>query len=481
MSKEPHVSPSQQTTFIHGCQRAWAFVYILGYPKGDNKFSDRGKRTHKVLEDWTQFGKPPDIGDLYGRIAKPALVHIPPPKHPGVLSEANVLWRSPNGHLFNFLKDLELPGAPVSYIWDYKTTSNLDYAHTTEELLNTDPQGVTYPAHRFIETPDCVEVRSSWLYLTANLPNRCVPVNAVHRKEHCLARFALFDKIAGVMLRHREAKTHPMAFAPGVHHCGAFGGCPFKSLCNLSPMERMMSAMDQADGPNTKNFFARIDELAAGGGSPPPGAQAPAVISAPIPPPQPVFQPPVQQQVQAPALPWMQQAAPVIQPPAPVIQPPAPVMPVPIVGQVQMPWLQAQQQAAAPVSAIQPPVLVPANPGAFGDTSDVTVVTETTKRKRRTKAEMEAARLGNVTLQDEQLPQTQREEEEAAAPTIELPDNDRVSSKPVVVQLPGQRDMLLREAVLAMLHNPGYSSLDSVALVERASAITGAFLSEVSE
>ena len=285
-----HVSPSQLTQFMYQCPRQWALDKIGGHHRQGNKFSDRGGKVHKVLENWQLRAIPPDLTTDIGRIAYPALAETPAPGT--AVPERCVNWEV-GGIEIEFLKDLEAFTDRGVEIYDYKTTSNIAYAHTAAELLETDPQAITYAAHAFREY-GAPAVRESWLYLTANKPHRCLPVVVDPVRETCLDRFNLILDAGRAMIAHRIAQTDPNTFPENPAHCSAFGGCPFKgNQCHVDETRSLIEQM-------TQSIFSQM-----------------AAVGQPAPAPQPAPQPP--------AIAWPPAAAPVAAPaPAPVVaQPPA--------------------------------------------------------------------------------------------------------------------------------------------------------------
>ena len=472
-----HVSPSQLVTYIHGCARAWAFNYIWGLKPEGNKYSDLGHAVHKVGEDWILEGKVPDFLEKPARIFKPALNIVPPPQTIGLFAEELVLWDSPRGNRFKFLRDLYLPYLEpgVAYIWDYKSTSNLSYAHTKEELEETDPQGLTYAAQLFLDDESPFEplhtVKENWIYLPTAPPHKAHPVLAEHKKDTCLARFDLLDQTAGVMLRHRQLKTHPLAFEPKAHHCGAFGGCPFKGReCQLSMQEEIIAMSAQAIGANVNAFLSSVrrnNEAPSAG--PTPGEQAPMIVSTASP---------------MPALPsFLQNPAAQAALPAPAPTIPTAAAPQP----AQLPWL-AQAAPVAPVPVVAAPVAAPVIPelqvqpvvSAAPPSSAPAPADPPKKRTRRTKAEMEAARQQaqqNGTVIDPELDEPYAQvDEEGDVVLPNLPPTKGAPDSYEKVCLSSHA--LLERVVIAMTANPGYCALDSVALVDKAKAIVAAVVVE---
>ncbi len=496
---EYHVSPSQLVSYIHGCARAWAFAYIWGLKSEGNRFSDLGHKVHKVGEDWINLGKVPDFLEKPARIFKPALSVVPPPNTLGLFAEELVLWDSPRGNKFKFLRDLYLPywEPGVAYIWDYKSTSNLSYAHTKEELEETDPQGVTYAAQLFLDDESPFEplhtVKENWIYLPTNPPHKAHQVLAEHKRDTCLARFDLLDQTASVMLRHRQLKTHPLAFEPKTHHCQAFGGCPYKGReCNLSIQEEIMSMTEQATGNYVSGFLASVrrnnDAATAG---PTPGAQAPMIVSAATPAPAtaPPAVPMSQPNQVLPTLPAFLQSALAAAVPAPQPITPTAAAPQP----AQLPWLQNVAPAPAPAPVIPdlpvpqsavvvlPSTLVETTPFQAAIQAPAQADPPKKKRHRRTKAEMEADRKLLGAGWGEGLEQRSQEEQVAnlgeGVVDAEFEEVDESTNRvhpdsgsTICLGGPG----LLERIVVAMASNPGYCALSSVELVDKAKAIAAA-------
>jgi hypothetical protein len=467
-----HVSPSQTETFTHGCQRAWGLDKITQLPRPGNKYSERGTAVHSILENWELNATPPDLSTLYGQIAFPALRHIPAPRTPGVIPEREVRWwpsgTPGEGTLWVFLKDLEQPGSGqqqlfdlnpgVTRIWDYKTTSNLDYAKTTDKLLNSDPQGLTYAAHAF-QVYGSRSVEETWLYLTANKPHRCHPVQATHDREHCLERFGLLDQIASVMLDHRRAKTNPLQLAPNTGHCSAFGGCPFRGTphCPLTEEERFLSQAKRmsAGSPveNVQDFLAQIKALQAGSAQPPQAQPpAPSVQTAPA-----VF-PTVGQQVQTSPFPQVAQAS----------APAAFGAPTPFgaaAPQVTFPAPAAFMPAAPQALNFGPPAVVESVPEVPAFTPPPALpVPEPKKRVRRTKEQIAADEAAKAAQGQQVI-----DPEESVQAPVQFEQKERVTE--FLTDEPLDQDPLdplVRELALAMACNPACATLPAGDFASRA-------------
>lgn len=489
MSSEFHVSPSQLDKFLH-CQRSWGARYIAGLPEPPNQYAERGTAVHKVCEDWILSAKPPDLTTLYGRIAYPAIKCIPAPRTNGLLPERKVDWTA-DGVAWNFIKDLEFPGLDT-HIWDYKTTSNLMYQKTPDLLVNSDPAGIVYAAHAF-ELHRAKSVTLEWLYLTASPPHRCLPVIARPAKQHCLERFAWLNSVAKTMIEHRKAGTNWLDLEPGPSYCNAFGGCPHRAACNLSPIDEFRSMLSMSDVATVKpvetaGFLAAISKFATNG-------QTPAQPVAPAPIPRAAL-------VEAAAVAYPEREIVVVPDPPPVLMPWQKVVP-------------SINPTPAQVAAASLPAIAAAYPGCNVELAGESVVVtapvipdlvlpqDKPKRHRRTKAEMAAARANSQTEviepQDAVSAGTVEPElvisDEAANQYKQetgLDVTDRYSSRPVAPQPKetyGVYDeaavsecciavSLLERVVLALCANPGCAAMQSVDIVSKARAIVTAIEAE---
>jgi hypothetical protein len=492
-----HVSPSQLDTW-NGCNRRWAADKILGYRSPDTPATDFGRLVHACGENWSRDATPPDLMSEAGKVFRPALVQIPGPKLDGVIPEREVHWTSPGGVPWLFLKDLEGVGwgqsgdPPVLQsrtghvtIWDYKTFSRPEFNKTPHDLIHTNPQGIVYAAHAFLERQaETVQLR--WLYLAKVGAKRCLPVIADPVKSECLNRFSLLEQTAHVMLGHRVARTNPLELAPDPKYCRAFGKeCPYAGPCNPTPEERLRAIMTQTvptpnPGANLA-FLADIRARAAG--------HQPTVVATPA-------------------------QAVVVQPPAP---PPTVVVADP--PRALKPWERA---AATPTQVI--PIATPAQlaeaataPTMSGTDGDTTVTAAKladgsivvtgievalpapAKRHRRTKAEMTAARAaGEVPVAGEvasdvvdpelaDLPPDPPEEKQRVTqlqesdPDLEL----TILKETVACRVNGYDErMIVQEGpivgltfrerlILRMVGNPGHAASPAADLVNRADSIIG--------
>jgi CRISPR/Cas system-associated exonuclease Cas4 (RecB family) len=172
-----HVSASQAKTF-QSCARKWWYEAVMGLVSPSSKAQALGTRTHLELEKWYQDGKRPSVPSVVLALDSGEL----PERSDSILIEQELT--DPELYAadvrFKGFIDLIIPGDHVRVI-DWKTTSNLDYAKSGDELLEDFQMGAygfyirqKYPeakslslAHVYLTTrgaPDfkVVEVEASW-------------------------------------------------------------------------------------------------------------------------------------------------------------------------------------------------------------------------------------------------------------------------------------------------------------------------------
>ena len=155
-------SASQVSTF-RTCKRQWWFQSIMGLPTPQRASAALGEAVHTQLEDYLNDGKLPDGSTPAGKIATAALPYAPKPFEvwtevsmsdrkkrdsdtedvpmPGNMPRLFVAGLPVNG----FIDVLDLSGdRPV--VIDWKTTSDLKYAKTADDLME-DPQMILYGSY----------------------------------------------------------------------------------------------------------------------------------------------------------------------------------------------------------------------------------------------------------------------------------------------------------------------------------------------
>jgi hypothetical protein len=334
-------SASQVSTF-ELCPRKWAWLKLDGLEDRGNKFSSFGKITHAHLEGWFDLGVlPPSTPE--GAVARAILTHLPPPQTPGIEVEKEIRIKLGGVPFLGYIDLRILDRDPRPFVSDHKTTSDLRWAKSPDELV--DDVAATLYAYDTMITADVDEVDLQWTYGTSRGVVKTLPVCRTVTFDEIRPRIDKTDATAQTMREIFDAKPPAIEVPYDAGGCEAFGGCPFRDNCNLSPQERIRSIMTQgeAQGEAHSSFLDKLKR---------------ARSAQPQPHPAPVEAAPAQPQPH-----------------------PAPAAPVPTAaGTVNPPEAPAE---AAPAPAPPPE---PEKPK---------------RRKRRTKAEMEAARAAEASTTPE--------------------------------------------------------------------------------
>ena len=270
-SSAEHVfSASQLETFL-SCKRKWGWSYIAKIPRAAGKGATLGGSCHKQLERYLTGGAIDyELEDGSGEIVTVALPEIPAPNTPGM--EIERYFTLEGRHKYRGYKDVEIvPGGLHTYpvVMDHKTTSDFRYALTAEDLA-TNIQAVIYAVDA-CRTYGADAVDLQWTYILTRGASKVRPVKLrmyaadaekVFSEIELLADEANTLLLADTTQHGGDPAEYVRTIPPSPDHCEAYGGCPYRDLCNLSPKERMRSIMSNA--PNTSSMLARLKARAAG-------------------------------------------------------------------------------------------------------------------------------------------------------------------------------------------------------------------------
>ncbi len=219
-------SPSTVEAFER-CPRRWAWRKLEGV-KTDKAHLAFGREVHDALKDWLRRGILDPISKA-GRVAAQGIWVLPPPQTEGLRVEE---WFGVKigGELFRGIKDLEELDRVPPRVTDHKTTKDLYWAKSPEDLV-TDLQACLYAADAMISTGQgrC-ELR--WIYYsTVGAPRSVVVVSRIVSRADIEPTLARAVRAAKKMTRLRLLGARALDMPPNPDSCGDFGGCEYREHC----------------------------------------------------------------------------------------------------------------------------------------------------------------------------------------------------------------------------------------------------------
>jgi hypothetical protein len=265
----PHFfSASQIDTFL-GCRRKWAWDKVARVPRPQNDSAKLGDCTHKQLETYLAGG-PLDFteyvnGINVGNVAASGVHLLPAPNAPGVQIETSFRFTSPDtGFTYVGRKDVEgdcgsvIPVVegepdvpPGPFVLDHKTTGNLRWAKTPDDL-SWDPQAQLY-ARALLEERGVGAVNLVWTYYQTKGGKASKRVHLRVTSSHANRTWRAIEDVARDMASTSEgldggdAHAYVNTLSANPKACSAYGGCPYQHVCRLSPAERMKAIMSSGD------------------------------------------------------------------------------------------------------------------------------------------------------------------------------------------------------------------------------------------
>lgn len=306
----PHTSASQVALF-EKCERAWYFQSVEGLRSPPTPSQAFGTNTHKELENVLavpNYRVKPDFVPIV-TVAKSARYDaryggglvMPDPiedlvKNPATYPTFRVegeflIPTYTGGPFWKGFIDLWLPFRKPPEVLDYKTTSDLRYAKTPDELL-TDVQMVSYAKRGFIVQPEAKIIRTTHLYLTTRGKPKALPVTVDMDAEHVEIQWTRALGKVRKMVSLRSVASADDITPNGVDtgHCHAYGGCPYKTKCGIGPGQLVTISTKPKPGAkmSTPSLFEKLQRLRAGaaaadGSAPPAAVEAPPAAAPPAP------------------------------------------------------------------------------------------------------------------------------------------------------------------------------------------------------
>ncbi len=309
----PLISASQISTFRE-CQRKWAWKYIAKVEAPPHPSALLGTEVHDTqLGPYLLEGRPFDFTRDSGYIAAALLEYLPQPETPGMEVEKHFILPSPASQgrfAYQGYKDLWLPARCTEHedcrkypklglacardrkvpstVADFKTTSDLKWAKS-EKALSVDVQAMLYATSALFET-GAEEVDLNWLYTQTRGARKAKRVHLRVTSDEAIEQFKNIEATAVEMFEVRQTVTDPLGLPPSPSQCEAYGGCPYRDRCNLSPIDHLAALgardfrqqeMNMTSGisEGTSSLLARLGakKAAAQSGTSPAPAQAPSV------------------------------------------------------------------------------------------------------------------------------------------------------------------------------------------------------------
>ena len=277
------------------CQRKWAFRYVDRKKRPRTLSARIGVIVHAIAEFYLTWGcfpssipseidaeflrdgeEPCSLSEYASamRAAQAMGTHLDQLVAAKAVPEGEFLFQSPSARWRGY-KDATLRSEDRAVIVDFKTTKDAKYTKTAIELIALgDVQAVVYAVDEFLRNPKLDEITLGWLYCLVD-PKRSSAwlVEGKITRETAFRYFAFLDSTAAEISTKRKSLNVAHDYAPTASACDAYGGCPYRGDCNLSPLERLLGSMT-TQAPT--NIFALMSAAAV----PPATPEAPTAPTA---------------------------------------------------------------------------------------------------------------------------------------------------------------------------------------------------------
>jgi len=270
---------ASQLQLLTECQRKWGFRYLEKLRTPQHPSAALGQEVHeKQLGPYLTQGKAFDFTRPSGEIAQALVPLLPLPGTPGLHLERRFEIPSPSGK-FSYQGYIDLyapnstcvPGiersslndlSPSPLIGDFKTTSNLAYAKTSEGLA-TDIQAQLYSWALMVEER-ANEIDLVWFYTRTRKPHKAQRVHLHVYKSHVDEQFERIDEIGRRVEAIKTASPAVEDLPPNVRMCEQYGGCPYRYKCNIAP-PAFARAQEKGTSMNsmTNDFLAKLRKATA--------------------------------------------------------------------------------------------------------------------------------------------------------------------------------------------------------------------------
>ncbi len=253
------------------CQRKWAGRSIERIKGPPSPSAALGSGVHKEIERFLRkevIGL--DLRTREGEIALAGAHHWPDREtlRPEWIEKHFTV--DLHGFPFQGYIDIWIPGS----VTDHKTCSSFNWAKTPTELTRNDPQSAIYSLWDQTQTlQDFTELR--WIYYRTRAPYKSILQAATITRADMNPTLDRVAKSAERMTEIKNKGLRMLDLPPSPAACMAYGGCPYLTICNLTPNEQIEAFMSDPD------YLAKLAAQVNGSA---PQAAAPAQAAPALPP-----------------------------------------------------------------------------------------------------------------------------------------------------------------------------------------------------
>ena len=243
--KPPRYSATRVKTFVE-CPRKWHLYNVRGWDdtleeQGYNPAFEFGTKMHAVAEDWLKKGTPPPDNE-FGEAFAPGVKYWPAPKTTDLVTEHGFEISTFSDVCFRGVIDVLHVDGDHALVGDHKTTSNLKYAMTPEQL-SKDIQAIAYGYYAVVAF-NVQNVTLRWVYYSKKKPQaKCVEVTLPC--QHFIKRWGEIMEKSKKMLDQWTKHDYPENIAGNENACDNYGGCEFRAQCKKLKKEKDVGALEK--------------------------------------------------------------------------------------------------------------------------------------------------------------------------------------------------------------------------------------------
>lgn len=162
---------------------------------------------------------------------------------PGTAEVEHEFWAELDGASLVGKIDARFEENGTRVVLDNKTTSNLQWAKS-EDDLRTDIQASIYAAAE-MDTHGVDQVELRWIYYVTKGKAKSRKVSLVVTRDEVQKSFERINPLIAEMIEAHASGKSAKDLPYNATACHAYGGCAYRDECNLTPMERLKARMAQ--------------------------------------------------------------------------------------------------------------------------------------------------------------------------------------------------------------------------------------------